>query len=116
MIEVTDIRYHYMDLDNNANGTVDNSSEIPTEFSLSQNYPNPFNPSTVIRYSLIDNGFTSLKIYDISGKEVANLVNELQTSGSYEVKFNGSNFASGVYFYKIQAGSFSAVKRMFLIK
>ncbi|MBK8553215.1 MAG: T9SS type A sorting domain-containing protein [Ignavibacteria bacterium] len=89
---------------------------VPDKFELSQNYPNPFNPSTEIRYSLIENGFTSLKIYDLTGKEIANLVNEMQTPGRYEVKFDGSNFASGVYFYKITAGNFSAVKRMFLIK
>ena len=70
-------RNHYIDLDNNGTAPVlGKFTELPTEFSLSQNYPNPFNPSTVIRYSLIGNGFTSLKIYDITGKEVANLVNE----------------------------------------
>jgi len=116
MVEVTDFNNHYMDHDNNVNGEVENISEPPKEFSLSQNYPNPFNPSTVIRYSLIENGHTSLKIYDIAGKEVANLVNENQNAGRFEVTFNGSNFASGVYFYKIQSGNFSAVKRMFLIK
>ena len=116
LVEVTDINNHIIDSDNNGDTEVENATELPTEFSLSQNYPNPFNPSTVIRYSLFENGFTSLKIYDISGKEVANLVNEMQAPGRYEVKFEGSNFASGVYFYKITAGSFSAVKRMFLIK
>jgi len=116
LVEVTDINNHIIDSDNNGDTEVENATELPTEFSLSQNYPNPFNPSTVIRYSLFENGFTSLKIYDISGKEVANLVNEMQAPGRYEVEFEGSNFASGVYFYKITAGSFSAVKRMFLIK
>jgi len=116
LAEVTDINNHNIESDNNGNTEVENAAELPTEFSLSQNYPNPFNPSTVIHYSLIDNGFTSLKIYDISGKEVANLVNEMQTPGRYEVKFSGTNFASGVYFYKITAGNFSDVKRMFLIK
>ena len=113
---MTDIRGHYIDLDNNASAPSGKFTEIPTEFSLSQNYPNPFNPSTVIRYSLIENSFTSLKVYDITGKEVANLVNESQDPGRYEVTFNGSNFSSGVYFYKITAGNFSSVKRMFLIK
>ena len=116
LVEVTDINNHIIDSDNNGDTEVENATELPTEFSLSQNYPNPFNPSTVIRYSLFENGFTSLKIYDISGKEVANLVNEMQAPGRYEVKFSGSDFASGVYFYKITAGNFSDVKRMFLIK
>ena len=116
LVEMTDIRDHYIDLDNNASPASGKFTELPIEYSLSQNYPNPFNPSTVIRYSLIGNDMTSLKVYDITGKEVANLVNETQDPGRYEVTFNGSNFASGVYFYKITAGSFSSVKRMFLVK
>ena len=116
MVEVTDIRNHYMDLDNNANGTTENSSEIPTEFSLAQNYPNPFNPVTNLGFGISNLEFVSLKVYDIAGKEVAVLVNEKLAPGRYEIKFDGSNFASGVYFYKITAGNFSAVKRMFLIK
>ena len=116
MVEVTDIRNHYMDLDNNANGTTENSSEILTEFSLAQNYPNPFNPVTNLGFGISNLEFVSLKVYDIAGKEVAVLVNEKLAPGRYEIKFDGSNFASGVYFYKITAGNFSAVKRMFLIK
>ena len=116
LVEVTNTENHYTELDNNGNGTVENNSGLPKEFSLSQNYPNPFNPSTVIHYSLVENGFTNLKIFDITGKEVANLVNENQNAGRFDVTFNGSNFASGVYFYRIQSGSYSAVKRMFLIK
>ncbi|MEO8209950.1 MAG: T9SS type A sorting domain-containing protein, partial [bacterium] len=77
------------------------SSEIPNGFKLEQNFPNPFNPSTVIRYSLIENRFISLKVYDILGNEVATLVNEKQNIGSYEVEFDGSNFSSGIYFYNL---------------
>jgi len=94
----------------------------PFEFSLSQNYPNPFNPSTTINYSIprsseFNSGQqTSLKIYDILGREVATLVNRQQTAGNYSVKFNASNFTSGIYFYKLQSGSFSKSKKMILMK
>lgn len=94
----------------------ENESNTPIKFTVEQNYPNPFNPSTVIRYFLSENGYTSLKIYDIAGKEVATILNENKIAGNYEVTFNGNNLSSGVYFYKIQSGSFSAVRRMFLIK
>jgi len=99
---------------NNKNESI--TSTIPTEFSLSQNYPNPFNPSTVINYELPSSNFVTLKIYDLVGKEVATLVNEKLDAGRYSVKFNGSNLASGMYFYKISAGNFTFVKKMVLIK
>ena len=92
------------------------SSEIPAEYTLKQNYPNPFNPNTVIRYSLIENRLTSLKIYDLNGKEVADIVNKNQNPGTYEVEWNGAGFASGVYFYRLEAGDFKETKRMLLIK
>lgn len=88
----------------------------PDKFKLSQNYPNPFNPSTVINYEIASNSNVQLKIYDISGKEVMTLVNELKEPGRYEATFNGSNFASGVYYYKLTAGNFTSVKKMFLVK
>ena len=86
------------------------------EFELNDNYPNPFNPSTTINYELEAGGFTSLKIYDILGKEVATLVNEKQDAGNYNVQWNASNFSSGVYFYKLQNGGFVQTKRMILTK
>ncbi len=89
---------------------------IPETFSLSQNYPNPFNPATVIKYSLSENRFVSLKIYDALGKEVAVLVNEKKDAGAYNVEFNAGNFASGIYFYQIKAGDFVETKRMMLLK
>lgn len=89
---------------------------IPDKYELSQNYPNPFNPVTVIRYSLTENGFTSLKIYDITGREITKLVNEKQDPGRYEVTFNGRDFASGVYFYELRSGKFVSQKRMLLLK
>ncbi|MBS1494803.1 MAG: T9SS type A sorting domain-containing protein [Bacteroidetes bacterium] len=94
------------------------SSNIPSEFSLHQNYPNPFNPSTVIRYQLSVAGFTTLRIFDLLGKEVATLVNEKQNAGSYAVDFNSSEFnlPSGIYFYTLNAGEFKQTRKMVLVK
>ncbi|MFA5404149.1 MAG: T9SS type A sorting domain-containing protein [Ignavibacteria bacterium] len=92
------------------------SSEIPNSFKLLDNYPNPFNPNTIIRFQIKDTRFVSLKVYDLLGKEISILVNEKKSPGIYEVNFNGSNFASGVYFYRIQTGDFMQVKKMLLIK
>ncbi len=89
---------------------------LPAKYELSQNYPNPFNPTTQINYSLEKAGMVSLKIYDILGRVVADLVNKHQESGSYTVDFNASNLSTGVYFYKLESGSFSSVKKMMLIK
>jgi len=88
----------------------------PTKFSLEQNYPNPFNPITKINYSIKNAGLVQIKIYDILGSEVATLVNEEKAAGKYEVNFNSSSLASGVYIYKIQAGSFISSKKMMLLK
>ena len=90
-------------------------------FNLEQNYPNPFNPSTVIKYSIPrdvrgEKQDVRLMVYDILGKEVATLVNTKQSAGSYEVEFNASKLTSGVYFYKLQSGSFTETKKMLLIK
>jgi len=91
---------------------------IPKEYSLSQNYPNPFNPSTVINYSIPQNSLVTLKVYDMSGKEVAVLVNGQTAPGNYSVNFNANayNLSSGIYFYKIVAGNFVNVKKLVLIK
>lgn len=88
----------------------------PIEFSLSQNYPNPFNPSTTIKYSIPAKQFVSLKVFNILGKEVAQLVNSEQAEGFYNVTFDASGLSSGVYFYKLQTGSFTATHKMLLIK
>lgn len=95
---------------------VGNVTETPETFALSQNYPNPFNPSTTISFSVAELRNVSLKIYDILGQEVSTLVNENLAPGSYSVTFNASSLPSGMYFYKLQAGDFSSVKKMTLIK
>ena len=97
-------------------GLANNGNEIPKQYSLSQNYPNPFNPSTKIKFDLPKQGFVSLKVYDVLGKEVANLVNEVKTPGSYVVNFNGENISSGVYYYRIDVGNYVETKKMLLIK
>jgi len=83
---------------------------------LDQNYPNPFNPSSVICYSLPVHGWVTLKVYDVAGREVATLVNEQKNAGDYQVTLNASRLASGVYFYKLQSGAFSSVKKLVLVK
>jgi hypothetical protein len=93
---------------------------LPIEFSLSQNYPNPFNPSTTIRFTTSELRFTTLKVYDVLGNEIATLVNEELPAGEYEVEFNpissNLNLVSGIYFYQLKAGSFIQTKKMVLIK
>jgi hypothetical protein len=89
---------------------------IPVEYSLAQNYPNPFNPSTTINYSIPANGLVSLKVYNVLGQEVVTLVNEVQAAGNYTASFNAASLSSGVYFYKIESGSFTSVKKMMLLK
>jgi len=89
---------------------------LPNDFILFQNYPNPFNPTTNIQYAISNRQFVVMKVYDILGNKVATLVNQEQTAGSYEVEFNASNLPSGVYFYKLQVGSFVETKKMILLK
>ncbi len=97
-------------------GVSNNTSGIPENFELMQNYPNPFNPVTKISYAIPQSAFVTLKIYDVLGKEVTRLVDENKVAGYYDVEFNASNFASGIYFYKIEAGNFTQTRRMMLIK
>lgn len=101
---------------NYVTGLETNDGISPVEFKLDQNFPNPFNPSTLISYSLPKSSQVSIKIYDIVGREVTELVNEYQEAGKYILPFTANNLSSGVYFYKIRAGEFSAVKKMNLIK
>jgi len=99
-------------------GTEPVSSEIPIVFKLWQNYPNPFNPATKIRFQISGSSVaqTFLSVYDINGKEISLLVNADLKPGSYEISFDASGLSSGVYFYKISAGSFTDVKKMILVK
>lgn len=89
---------------------------VPSEYVLYNNYPNPFNPTTTIRYDLPKDGLVQLKVFDILGNEASTLVNEQKVAGKYEVNFNASQLASGVYIYKIQAGDFISSKKMILLK
>jgi len=89
---------------------------LPKEYALSQNYPNPFNPTTVIQYDIPKDGFVTLKIYDILGREVKTLVNENKLQGRYYISFDASKLASGVYIYRLQAGNYIATKKLLLLK
>lgn len=90
--------------------------QAPSVYSLEQNYPNPFNPKTMITYSLPQAGHTRLSVYDLLGNEVAVLVNGEMTMGSHRAEFDGSSISSGVYFYRLQSGTFSSVKKLMLLK
>ncbi len=92
------------------------SVDTPESIRLEQNYPNPFNPVTKISYTIPRTQYTILKVYDILGKEVKTLVNEIKQPGTYEVGFDGSNFASGVYFYRIESGEYFESRRMIILK
>ena len=92
------------------------SNKIPESFVLYQNYPNPFNPTTEIKYALKQREHVLLKVYNISGEEVATLVNKNISAGTYSVSFNGKGLASGAYFYKLTVGNFTQSKKMVLLK
>ena len=107
----------------------DDRNNQPDQHILYQNYPNPFNPSTKIKYSIkilpkssllikgrLKEGFVTIKVYDILGKEVATLVDEYKPAGNYEVEFNGENLPSGVYYYQLKDGDFNETKKMLLLK
>jgi hypothetical protein len=92
------------------------SNEIPTKFSLAQNYPNPFNPTTTIIYGLRERTIVELKVYDVLGREIETIVDGEQNAGFYEIEFKASRLASGIYFYRLQAGNFIETKKMLLLK
>ncbi len=92
------------------------SNKIPTSFSLLQNYPNPFNPVTNIEYNLNSDELVNLTVYDILGRKVTELVNELKSAGNHKVTFDATNLTSGIYIYRIQVGNFSQVNKMMLVK
>ncbi len=97
-------------------GVVSENLNKVTEYKLAQNYPNPFNPSTTIKYQIPKESFVTLKVYDAIGREVASLVNKQQSAGYYNLNFNAANLSSGIYFYRILAGDYTAVKKMLLLK
>lgn len=103
-------------------GTYEFSDEVnvevslPVKFNLAQNYPNPFNPSTIISFSIPQTSNVNLSVFNVLGEEVAVLVHETKSAGSYEVEFNAKNLTSGIYIYKLEAGSFKSVKKMLLVK
>ena len=88
----------------------------PTTYDLHQNYPNPFNPVTKIKFDIPQSSPVSIRLYDIIGNEIGVIYSGDLSAGYYEAEFNGSNYASGVYFYRIDAGNFTSVKRMVLVK
>jgi len=94
----------------------DETPNLPTEFSLSQNYPNPFNPSTMIKYAISSGQYATLKVYDVLGNEVATLINEEKSPGTYEVEFTAKGLPSGIYFYQLKAGRFIQTKKLVLLK
>jgi hypothetical protein len=121
----TSFRYHYSDGHESVSSIVcqsvvtalnENRSILPDKFSLYQNYPNPFNPTTEIRFDIPEEGYVSIKIFDVLGREVATLVNEKKTAGHYSVSWDASAVPSGVYFYRLQTEKFSDVKKMLLLR
>ena len=95
---------------------VQNTVQLPTNFDLSQNYPNPFNPTTTIRFSIPQAGNVRITVYDVTGKMVQTITNSYYSRGTFNVNWNASSYASGVYFYRIEAGTFNQVKKMVLLK
>jgi hypothetical protein len=112
--------YRLKQVDNN--GTFKYSQEtevsiaVPKVFALSQNFPNPFNPSTMISFDLPVKSFVSLKVFDLIGREVASIVSEEMSAGNYTRQWNAANMSSGIYFYRLQAGSFSETKKLVLLR
>jgi hypothetical protein len=89
---------------------------VPSAYALYQNYPNPFNPSTTIKFELPRTAYVTLGVYDILGRQVSVLVNERRNAGIHEVKFDGSGLSSGVYFCRIEAGSFVQTRKLLLLR
>ena len=114
------LRYRLKQIDFNGSFEYSNIIEVNSSpilsFELSQNYPNPFNPTTKISYQIPKSSYVTLKVYDVLGNEIATLVNEVKPAGSYGVEFNAANLPSGVYLYRLQAGSFVQTKNMILLR
>jgi hypothetical protein len=95
---------------------VKSGGELPGSFALKQNYPNPFNPSTLIAFDLPEASHVTLRVYNILGMEVKTLIDGMEKPGSVNVRFNSDGLSSGIYFYKLSAGSFREVRKMVLMK
>ncbi|RJP63216.1 MAG: T9SS C-terminal target domain-containing protein [Ignavibacteriales bacterium] len=111
-------RLKQIDLDGSAwySQIVESGKNVPKEYSLSQNFPNPFNPETKFNYELPVSSKVNIRIFDALGREVANLVNEEKEAGTYEISFNGAGYASGIYFFRMQAGNYIQTRKMILMK
>jgi hypothetical protein len=108
--------YWFYELGYVTNIAKENANSAPLQFSLAQNYPNPFNPSTTIEFTLPKSEFVELKIYNILGKEVSILVSEELNQGNHTFTWKGTGFASGVYYYRIEAGNFVQTRKMIYLK
>ncbi len=97
-------------------GIASNKNQIPNEYFLQQNYPNPFNPATNIRYQIKELSHVTLKVYDVLGKEITQLVNSDEAPGNYEIEFNAGNLPSGIYFYRLTANNFSDTRKMIIMR
>ncbi len=97
-------------------GVTPNTNDVPAQYSLGQNYPNPFNPTTNIKFNLPKDGFVTLKIYDILGNEIKTIVEGSHKAGQYDVMVDGTNFASGIYFYTLKTNDFMQTKKMIMVK
>ena len=95
---------------------IGNASTVPTVFALQQNYPNPFNPSSVIRFDVPQNSHVTIRVYDMLGREVATLVNEVMSVGQHSTTWNAGGLSSGFYVYRMTAGSFADTKKIILMK
>lgn len=95
---------------------VEAESSLPRKFSLEQNYPNPFNPSTNISFDLEKSGYTSLTIHNVLGQKVATVLSKVMSAGHHEIDFNATGLSSGIYFYKLESGNFTAMKKMVLLR
>ncbi len=119
---VVSSNYYYRLKQTDLNGAVNYSTTVKvdvnvvSQFSLSQNYPNPFNPSTLISFTIPKESNVKLSVFNVLGEKVATLINEVKSSGTYKINFNGSNLASGIYVYRLEAGGYVSSKKMILIK
>lgn len=106
----------YFNMESLVTGIQQTGNEVPSGFSLEQNYPNPFNPVTNIKFSIPKAGFVNLKVYDVTGREVAKLVDQNLNAGTFNYDFDASFLSSGIYFYSLSADGYNNVKKMILVK